>query len=422
MGRLNPGRPPKGLSDEALLERVSQAALAYFVDHAHPVSGMARERSAGDFGYDVDQVVTTGGTGFGVMALVVGASRGWIARDDAIAQIARIVAFLAGAERYSGVFPHFLDGATGATVPFMENDDGGDLVETAFLMAGLLCARQAFAGESELCAAIDTLWHAVDWTHHVREDGALMWHASPHREWTAKSLPIRGWNECLIVFVLAAGSPTHPIDPDIYHSSWAAAEEFANGRTYHGIRLPLGPDHGGPLFLSHYSFLGLDPEGLVDRYADYGEQVQAHAAINRAHCIENAHGFAGYGPNCWGLTASDSEGGYSAHSPTNDLGVISPTAAVASLPFLPEAAMEALRHFVDDRGDALWGPYGLADAFAPGTGWVAPGTLAIDQGPIVVMVENYRTGLVWDLVMSAPEVKSGLRALGFTSPRLDAFV
>ena len=413
-----PARPPRGLSDDALLDAVARAALDYFTDFAHPVSGMARERSAGAFGYDVENVVTTGGTGFGVMAMLSGMARGWLSRAETEARVARIVGFLETADGFAGVFPHFLDGRTGRTVPFMPGDDGGDLPETAFLMAGLIAAREAFRG-GPLADRIDALWRAVDWTAHLRGDGMLMWHRSPSRPWTEKSLPIRGWNECLIVYVLGAGSPTHPLPAEVYHHCWAGAEQFATGRTRHGVRLPLGPEGGGPLFLAHYSFLGLDPNGLRDRYADYGEQVRAHVALNRAHCIANPHGHAGYGPECWGLTASDSPGGYAAHAPENDLGVISPTAAVASLPFAPDWSMQALRHFVEDRGDALWGRFGLADAFHPGSGWVAEATLAIDQGPIPVMIENHRSGLLWDLVTGAEEVRTGLRRLGFESPRLD---
>ena len=419
MDRLNPGLPPKGLSDDALLDAVSRAALDYFWSFAHPVSGMARERSGGAFGYDTSATCTTGGTGFGIMALIVGAARGWLVQDEVVARIAKIVAFLDRAERHRGVFPHFLHGETGATIPFSPQDDGGDLVETSFLIAGLLTARQAFPQEAALVAAIDRIWRSVEWSAHLRpEDGALMWHWSERHPWTATSLPIRGWNECLITYVLATASPTHPIPVKAYHECWAKGDQFATGYECHGVRVPLGPKGGGPMFLSHYSFLGLDPNGLVDRYADYGEQVRAHARLNRAHCIANPHGYAGYGPACWGLTASDSTVGYAAHSPREDLGVISPTAAVASLPFSPEASMRALRHFVEDRGEALWGAFGLADAFSPGTGWIAPATLAIDQGPIVVMIENYRTGLIWRHFMSAPEIRLALDRLGFRSPRL----
>ncbi len=419
MAVLNPGRPPKGLSDDALLDAVSRAALAYFWDHAHPVSGMARERSAGAFGYDVARVVTAGGTGFGVMALLVGAAREWLPRAAVADRIARIAGFLARAQRHQGIFAHFMDGESGATIPFSPKDDGGDLPETAFLLAGLLAAREAFPERADIADAVNLLWREARWSAHVRQsDGMLMWHRSATHPWTPTSLPIRGWNECLITYVLAAGAGERAIAPEIYHRCWAGADQFINGATYYDIRLPLGPEMGGPLFLAHYSFLGLDPRGLVDRYADYGEEVRAHAAINRAHCVANPHGHAGYGPACWGLTASDSPDGYAAHSPTNDLGVITPTAAVASLPYLPQAAMMALRHFVDERGEALWGPFGLVDAFHPGTGWVAPGTLAIDQAPIVVMIENHRTGLVWDLLMRAPEVRDGLIRLGFASPRL----
>lgn len=419
MERLNTGRPASGLDDAALLDAVSRAALDYFWSFAHPVSGMARERSGGSFGYDTDETVTTGGTGFGVMALLAGVSRGWLDRDEVRRHLLRMVDFLLAAERERGVFPHFLDGTRGTIIPFSPLDDGGDLVETSFLIAGLLAARQAFAEDARLRTGIDRLWHGVEWSAHLRpSDGALMWHRSERHPWSARSLPIRGWNECLITYVLATASPTYPIPASAYHDCWARGEQFLNGRSYHGIRLPLGPDGGGPMFLSHYSFLGLDPNGLTDRYADYGEQVRAHAAINRAHCIANPNGHVGYGPDCWGLTASDSPGGYAAHSPTVDLGVITPTAAVASMPYLPEASMRALRHFVEDRGDRLWGRFGLADAFAPATGWVAPATLAIDQAPIVVMIENHRSGLIWDLFMSVPEVRAGLASLDFTSPRL----
>jgi hypothetical protein len=302
----------------------------------------------------------------------------------------------------------------------MPGDDGGDLVETAFLMTGLLAAAQYFADAPELGTRIEALFAAVDWTAHLRADGGLMWHRHPDRPWPDTALPIRGWNEALPVFVLAAGAPLHRLPASVYHASWATAPEFRNGAAYHGITLPLGPPWGGPLFLSQYAFLGIDPRGLRDAHADYGLQARAHALVNRAHCLANPRGWKGYGAGCWGLTASDDPSGYVAHSPTEDTGTISPTAALSSLPFVPEASMRALRHFHDELGDRIWGDAGFADAFSPHCGWVAESRLAIDQAPIVVALANHRSGLLWRLVMARPEIRAGLAALDFRSPYLDA--
>jgi len=158
----------------------------------------------------------------------------------------------------------------------------------------------------------------------------------------------------------------------------------------------------------------MDPRNLEDSYANYWEQNVNHSLINMAYCSDNPQSYAGYSEECWGLTASDGNDGYSAHSPNNDRGVITPTAAISSLPFTPEESMKAIRHFYYYLGDRLWGEYGFYDAFNPTAGWVASSFLAIDQGPIICMIENHRTGLLWDLYMSAPEVKQGLDKLGFT--------
>ncbi len=407
----------RGLDDAALLDRIAQASVTYFTDWSHPESGMARERSAGAFGYDVEDTVTTGGTGFGLMAQIVAAERGWRPRREILDRAERLVGFLESADRFDGVFPHFLSGASGRVLAFMPGDDGGDLVETAFLMTGLLAAAAHFDEAPELADRVGALFDAVEWTAHLR-GGELMWHAHPDRDWPEGALPIRGWNEALPVFVLGAGSETHPIPADVYHRNWATAPAFRNGRAYGGVTLPLGPDWGGPLFLSQYPFLGLDPRGLADAYADYGVQARAHALVNRAHCIANPHGWRGYGPACWGLTASDDPSGYVAHAPTEDTGVVTPTAALGSFPFAPAEAMRAARHFHDDLGDRIWGDAGFVDAFSLHHDWVAESCLAIDQAPIVIALENHRSGLLWRLVMARPEVRRGLAALGFRSPYL----
>jgi hypothetical protein len=414
--------PPAGarLSDAALLDLVQRQTLNYFWDFGHPASGMARERSNQVSGYDYDyrETVTTGGTGFGLMAMLAGAERGFLARAAVLERIHKIVGFLGRAENYHGVFPHFQHGATGAAIAFTEKDDGGDLVETSFLMMGLLCARQYFSGanrrEATLRASIDRLWHAVEWDWHTCGRDVIYWHWSPRHGWDMDHA-ITGWNECLITYVLAAASPTHAVAPQVYHRGWTSNPPFRNGESYYGITLPVGPAFGGPLFFSHFSFLGLDPRGLSDAYADYWQQNRAHTLINRAHCIANPGRFAGYAPNCWGLTACDGDAGYGAFCPQHDRGVIAPTAALSAMPYAPAESMAVLRHLYEDLGGKLWGRYGFVDSFNLSRDWFADSNLAIDQGPIVVMIENHRSGLLWQLFMSCAEARTGLRRLGFNS-------
>jgi hypothetical protein len=329
---------------------------------------------------------------------------------------------LIAARCYHGALPHFMNGGTGETLPFWRKDDAGDLVETSFLLMGLLCARQYFQretpGEQAIRWKSTALWQDVEWNWYTQGGReVLYWHWSPYNGW-AMDHEIRGWNECLITYVLAAASPRYAIDPLVYHNGFAAGRGFLNGKTYYGITLPLGLEYGGPLFFTHYSFLGLDPRGLKDRYADYWDLNVRHVQINRAHCVTNPGKHKGYGESCWGLTASDDPDGYLAHAPDNDTGTIAPTAALASLPYAPRESLQALRYFLTQHGEKVWGRYGFVDAFCEARNWYADTYLAIDQGPIIVMLENHRTGLLWKLFMSVPEVQTGLRRLGFTSPHL----
>ena len=409
----------KGLSDAALMTLVQKQTFGYFWDFAHPVSGMARERSNVAYGYG-GEVVTTGGTGFGVMAMVVAAERGWVTRDSIAQHLLKMVKFLSTATSYHGVFPHWMNGATGKTIPFSTKDDGADLVETSYLFQGLLCARQYFdrqnATETGIRSTINTLWKRIEWNWFTRNgEEVLYWHWSPKYGW-AMNFPVRGYNECLIMYVLAASGDSYPVSSAVYHQGWTKSNFFKNGKSFYGNTLPLGFDYGGPLFFAHYSFLGLNPTGLSDRYANYWDQNVSHTLINRAYCLDNPKQFKGYGENCWGLTASDNFEGYNAHSPTSDLGVISPTAALSSFPYTPNYSMKAMRHFYEDLGDKIWGEYGFTDAFSESKNWYAKNYLAIDQGPIIVMIENYRTGLLWKLFMSCPEIQRGLKKLDFSSP------
>lgn len=411
----------KNLSDTALLELVQKQTCRYFWDFAHPVSGLARERSNVAFDYG-DEVVTTGGSGFGIMALIVAAERKWIPREEVAERMLKIINFLWKADAFHGVFPHWLNGATGKVIRFGRKDDGGDLVESAFLFQGLLCAQQYFSGntnvEREIRNRVGWLWSEIEWDWYTKGgEEVLYWHWSPNNGW-AMNFPLRGYNETLITYILAASAERYPVPASVYHRGFAQSNFFKNGKKFYDINLPLGFDYGGPLFFAHYSFLGLDPRGLKDNYADYWEQNRNHTLINRAYCLDNPKKFKGYGENCWGLTASDNHQGYGAHSPSEDLGVITPTAALSSFPYTPEYSMKALKHFYNDLGDKIWGEYGFRDAFNESQNWYAKSYLAIDQGPIVVMIENYRTGLLWNLFMSNPAIKKGLVKLGFQSPHL----
>lgn len=413
----------KNLNDEQLLDLVQKQTFRYFWNFAHPVSNMARERSNVSSAYG-HETIAVGGTGFGIMATIVATERKWVTRDSSARFLLKMANFLAKAESFHGAYPHWMNGATGKAIPFSRKDDGADLVETSYLLEGLLCARQYYNRntpvENDLRNKIGRIWNEMEWSWFTNGgQDALYWHWSPNNGW-AMNMPIKGFNECLITYILAASGKNerYQVSSNVYHRGWAESNHFKNGKLFYGYQLPLGFDYGGPLFFSHYSFLGLDPKGLKDRYADYWEQNRNHTLINRAYCIDNPKKYTGYGENNWGLTASDSWQGYAAHSPTEDLGVISPTAALSAFPYTPEYSMKALKHFYFDLGDKLWTEYGFVDAFSEQHNWVAKSHLAIDQGPIIVMIENYRSGLLWKLFMSAPEIRAGLKKLGFTSPHL----
>jgi len=404
------------ISDDQLLDLVQRQTFKYFWDFAHPVSGLARERNTSG------ETVTTGGSGFGIMAIPVAINRNFITRAEGLARMQKIVGFLKNqAQKVHGAFPHWMNGTTGAIQPFSQKDDGADLVETSFLMQGLLCARQYFNGadaaETNLRNDINTLWNGVEWNFFRQNDqNVLYWHYSQNYQWQM-NFPIRGWNEALITYVLAASSTTYSIPKIVYDNGWAGGPNFINNNTYYGYKLPLGPPFGGPMFFAHYSFLGLNPNGLKDNYADYQVQNHVHTLINYTYCKTNPKGFFGYSDENWGLTASDdNQVGYMAHDPANDDGVISPTAAISSMPYAPTESMRALRFFYYKLGDKIWKDYGFVDAFSLKDAWFADSFLAIDQGPMIVMIENYRTGLLWTLFMSCPEVKAGLQKLGFSSP------
>ena len=408
-----PSTEVPSLSDDELLDMVQEKTFTYFWDFAEPNSGMARERSQDDaYGGQGDNIVTTGGTGFGLASFPTAVERGWVSKEQAITRLDKIISFLENVPTYHGAFSHWYLGSSGETRPFSDLDDGGDLVETAFLMQGLLICREYFE-DSAIDSRITKIFEGVEWDWYTQGEDVLYWHWSPYNQF-AIDLKIKGWNEAMIVYVLAASSPTHSISKEVYTEGWASNGNMRTNRFHYGINMPLGPSFGGPLFFSHYSFIGLDPRNLQDEFANYWDQNTAHTMINYEYCVRNPKNYEGYGENSWGLTASDSKDGYAAHSPTNDLGVITPTAALSSFPYTPEKSMAALRYFYEEQGSKLWGEMGFYDAFSENYNWYADGYLAIDQGPIVAMIENHRTQLPWNLFMANPEIKAGLEKLGFS--------
>lgn len=412
------------ISDDSLMTLIQYKTFQYFWDGAEPTSGGARERFHADNIYpDNDKhVITSGGSGFGLMAILVGIERGFITREQGYDRFNKFFSWLKKADRFHGVWPHWWNGETGRVKPFSPKDDGGDLVETSFLAQGMLCVREYFKNgnpaEKKLAVTIDSLWRGIEFDWYRNKKNVLYWHWSPKNAW-AMNFAVEGYNECLIMYVLAAGSPTHTIPAEVYHQGWARSGGIENdsGHSQYGYHLALkhngAQQFGGPLFWSHYSFLGLDPRNLKDRYADYWEHNRNHTLINRTYCIQNPKGYKGYGENAWGLTASYSIHGYAAHSPTEDLGVISPTAALSSFPYTPAESKKALRYFYYELGDKLLGEYGFYDAYSEHYDWYLPRYLAIDQGPAIVMMENYRSGLLWKLFMGAPEIQAAKTKLGF---------
>lgn len=415
--RIDSSRKFPMISDDELMDKVQRQTFRYFWDFGHPVSGLSRERNT------TPDIVTSGGSGFGIMSIIVGASRSFVTREQALGRLQTIVSFLKDrAQTFHGAFPHWLNGATGRVIPFSARDDGADLVETSYLANGLICAREYFSNntsaETALRADINTILDRIEWSWFRRNNqNVLYWHWSPNFEWQM-NLPIRGWNECLITYIMAGSSRSYAIGPEVYRSGWATGSNFLNGNSYYGYSLPLGPPSGGPLFFAHYSFLGIDPKALQDAYANYETQTRNHTLINYAYCLTRKDYPFAYSDSAWGLTASDVPGGYNANSPTDDKGVIAPTAALSSMPFTPVQSMAAMKFFYYVLGDRLFRDYGFVDAFSFKDSWVADTFLAIDQGPIIVMLENHRTGLIWKLFMQAPEIQRSLKMFGFTSPNI----
>lgn len=410
--------------DEMLLTSIQKACFRYFWDFAHPISGLAREGFLHD-----RNTTTTGGTGFGMLTIMVGTERGFVTREQAAQRLLKMVTFLGEkAQRYHGIWAHHLRGDTGETIPFAgDQDNGGDIVESSFLMQGMLTVREYFdqdnAVENELRERITKLWLEAEWSWYLQPNNeSLTWHWSPDYGFV-KNHRFSGFNECMITYLLAMASPTYPIRADHYYSGWVRdANHYRNGNTYYGINQPVGKPMGGPLFFTHYSFLALDPRKLTDRHTNYYENNRAISLIQHRYAIDNPNSHEGYSDLVWGLTSSHNPRGYKAHEPRvgqhgGDDGTITPTAALSAFPYTPKESMATLKHFYYEMGAELWGPFGFYDAFNLGKGWVSPSFLAIDQGTMAPMIENYRTGLLWEVFMQSEVAHTILQKLKVARPR-----
>ena len=416
------------MTDEQLLDMVQEAHFRYYWEGAEPNSGLARENIPGR-----RDMIATGASGFGIMAIIVATERGFITREEAVERLTRITSFLSEADKFHGAVSHFMDGSTGKTIPFFgQKDNGGDLVETSFLAQGLLAARQYFnrdtGNEALIRERIDTFWKGIErnWYKRYSDSPFLYWHWSPDQGWVIDHRLI-GWNETMITYLLAIMSPTYAVEPEMYYSGWASQSEtakdyrknwgktqegslYVNGNRYYGLKLDVGVSNGGPLFFTHYSYMGLNPREFTDRYTNYFHNNQTIARINHRYCMENPGKYTGYGADCWGLTASDFAWGYQAQEPVpfRDNGTIAPTGALASFPYTPGESMAALKNYYRNYGRFLWGAYGFRDAFNLTENWCSPIYMGLNQAPIIVMIENYRSGLIWELFMSHPDVRKGL--------------
>lgn len=412
----------KNLSDIELLDLVQKQTFQYFWDGAEPTSGAGRERFHVDNVYPENDknTVATGATGFGLMAILSGIDRGYVTKKEGLDRLNKILDFLSKADRFHGAWSHWINGETGKVRPFGKKDNGGDLVETSFVAQALICITEYYKNgtdpEKALAKKADELWKGIDFNWFRNGQNVLYWHWSPEYNWEM-NFPVKGYNECLIMYVMAASSPTHGVPAAVYHEGWARNGQIKTNFNFYGHPFTLDyqgqKNSVGPLFWAHYSYLGLNPKGLKDRYADYWENNVNHTLAIHDYCVANPKKFKGYGENNWGLTASYSVKGYAAHNPQEDFGVISPTAAISSIPYTPKESMKVIRHLYENLGDKVWGKYGFYDAFSEQDNWYPKRYLGIDQGPMVVMIENYRSGLLWKLFMRNKDVQAGLTKLDF---------
>jgi hypothetical protein len=403
----------EGLETNQLLTQVQQAGFNYFYEFGHPVCGLARLSIRRN-----PDICASGASGMGFFNLGVGIERGFISRQEGMNRALLELKFLSQhAERFHGAFPHLINGQTGRAIPFSKYDDGADLVETAFLMEGVLFAREYFSGpsadEAQIRSLADDLWRSVEWDWFLRTDPdpVLIWHWSPNWGWKI-NLHITGFNECQIVYLLAMASPTHPIKPAAYWAGWEGPD-YGVDRVAYGIHMSLGNSNAPapPLFMAHYSYLGLDPHELWFRDETYFDHFRDFCRVQVRYARAKSNVYKGYG-RLWGITASAGPEGYRAFQPgKRDNGTLAPTAALSSMPYVPAQSLSCLLEMYEHYGSQLWGPLGFYDSFNLTRNWVSKTYLCIDQGPIAPMIENYRTGMCWKTFMNCQEIQPVIKLI-----------
>jgi hypothetical protein len=404
---------PHVLDDGAFLDLVQHTAFDYFWYETNPQNGLVKDRSS------YTSLSSIAAVGFGLSALTVGIDRGWISREVGRARVLTTLTFLwnsphgpeADATGYNGFYYHFLDMQTGRR----DGDTELSTIDTALLLGGVLHVQEYFdqldATEARIRTLADALYRRVDWPWMQVRSVKLCHGWKPETGFLPHDWG--GYNEAMILYLLALGSPTFPISPQ----AWTAWTSSYDWQTHYGQAFVVFP----PLFGHQYSHVWVDFRNIQDTYMrakglDYFENSRRATLANRAYAIANPHGWADYGENVWGLTASDIPSSYSARGappPERDDGTITPTAAGGSFAFTPHESLAALRHMYATYRTQIWGPYGFKDAFNPSMKWFATDYLGIDQGPIVLMIENYRSGRIWHVFMQHPAIQRGLEHAGF---------
>jgi hypothetical protein len=384
---------------DRLLEELERRACLYFFEQADPSTGLVRDRARAD-GSECTRIASMAATGFGLSALAIADRRRYLPGPALRRRLETTLRFLARrTNRQNGFFYHFLDSATGRRAWRCELSS----VDTAWLLCGVLHAREHFATPAIDALAADIV-DPVDWRWMLNGQLTLSHGWTPEHGF----LPYR-WDcyaELLAMYLLALGSRSHPIPAESWHA-WKRPSQSFGGQKY--------IDGGGPLFVHQYSHAWFDFRGRRDRYTDYFSNSQQATRAHRQFCIDMARNYPWYGPDLWGVTASDSRRGYRAwgsrSSPPD--GTLVPCAAGGSIAFLPEECSDVLWTMLNRYGTRVWGRYGFVDAFHPAAEWYSPDVIGINLGIMLLMAENARSGAVWQAVGRSPEAARGFDRAGF---------